>query len=532
MGAFVHTSTRVRVSAGIAIAGMALGVVSTPAHAAGTLPNPTIVGGDSKAISGTTVQVSFAPFAGLPAGTEPANRDTHIAVVSSAQACADLRFMYPLQSQSVPFNALGNTVIRDYAIPSKANDPQIETYFLCAWQQGIAPFGAAGTSSTKTLWRINANPAGAGTATPALPGTPTIVNGSTPNGVPVGGTVQVSAGLLAAPSRGDSLSLRQVRRSVVNSPNVGSCSAGASVQTWDLLSVGYGANDTLLNVGVPGGTVGKYLCLDQSVATVASALIRTSPPSVTLITGQNPSPLVNLQQAAAAVNSALSRVQNATRNLGALLGNPQANRQQVAEAIAEAQQAQEALQGAQAAAAQADPNAAANPAATEGVIANAPEQQQATAANEELRQQLQAALGNSTVAVSPTSNPTLVSLAEVTGFDPLTTPVVEERVSNAAGISLSVTKPARVKRGKNFAVTLNVAPTTTRGGMRQYLMRMNGDQPTLVHKRSGFITTGSRSKIYKISPKLPKGTYVLLSTFQPSVPGTPGLAITTPLTVR
>lgn len=514
---------------GLVAGAVALTALPTAAHAAGTLPDATVVGGSAQVIAGTTVQVSFAPFAGLAAGQQAANRDTHIAIVSSAQACEDLRFMYPLQSESVAFRELANTIVRDVAIPSRANDPQIESYFLCAWQLGIAPFGAPAVSSRKALWRINPNPAGNGAATFAVPATPVIVAGATPTGVPVGGAVQTAISLVTPPSRGDSLVMREVRRSVVNGPNADTCASGVTVQKWDLLRAGFGATDALLNVPVPGGTVGKYLCIDQSVSSSSSQVIRTSPPVIALITGAQPTPAVTLQQAAAAVQGALSRVQNATSNLSALLANPQADPQQVQEAANEAQQAQEQLQGAQAVAAQADPANPVNQAADGGAIANTPNQQQA---NEQLRQQVEAALAATTVAVAPGSNPTLLTLSRATGFDPLSTPVIAEGKGNAAGISLKVTKPRKITRGKGFSVTLNVAPKTTRGGMRQYLLRMDKDEATLIHKRSGFITTGSRAKKYWISPKAPKGTYLLLSTFAPSVPGTPGTSIATPITVR
>lgn len=535
MTTITRTARRWGARGAVALTAGALAVTLLPAtaHAAVTLPDPTIVGGNDKVIAGTTVQVSFPPFAGLPAGTEPANRTTHVAIVRSKQDCIDLRFTHPVQSQGVPFADLKKTIVREYAIPSKANDPQIETLRLCAWQIGIAPFDAPATLSHYVILPIKPNPAGAGVATFPLPGTPSIVGGTTPTGVPVGGSVRVSAGLLSPPSGGDRLSLRQLRRSVVARADADTCASGSNLQTWDLLAVGYNANDALVNVPVPGGTVGKYLCIDQLTATAQSPIIRTSTPALALITAAAPPPAVNLAQAATAVQGALSRVQEATRNLNGLLANPQANQQEVAAAIEEAQQAQEELQGAQAAAAVADPaNAVNQQGDAGGVIANTPNQQQADAANSQVREQLAAALGASTVAVSPTSNPTLLSLATATGFDPLVTPVLGESTRNKAGISLKVSKPRKITRRKGFSVTLNVAPKTTRGGMRQYLLQMDGDQPTLLHKRSGFITTGARAKKYWISPKAPKGTYLLLSTFTPSVPGTPGLSIATPLTVR
>jgi len=535
MSTITRTARRwgARGSVAVVVGALAATLLPATAHAAVTLPDPTIVGGNDQVIAGTTVQVSFPPFAGLAAGAEPANRTTHVAIVRSTQDCIDLRFTHPVQSQGVPFADLKKTIVREYAIPSKANDPQIEALRLCAWQVGIAPFDTPAVLSHYVILPIKPNPAGAGAVTFALPGTPSIVAGTTPTGVPVGGSVQVSAGLLAAPTGGDALSLRQLRRSVVARADADTCASGSNVLTWDLLGVGYGVNDALVNVPVPGGTIGKYLCVDQMTATNRSPIIRTSTPALALITGAANLPVVNLAQAATAVRGALSRVQEATRRLNDLVANPQANPQEVAAAIEEAQQAQDQLQGAQAAAAAADPaNAVNQQGADGGVVANTPNQQQADAANGQLREQLEAALGASTVAVSPTSNPTLLSLATATGFDPLVTPVLSGESKNTSGISLKVIKPKKIKRGKGFSVTLNVTPKTTRGGMRQYLLQMDGDDPTLIHKRSGFITSGSRAKKYWISPKSPKGTYLLLSTFKPSVPGTAGLSIATPLTVR
>ena len=124
------------------------------------------------------------------------------------------------------------------------------------------------------------------------------------------------------------------------------------------------------------------------------------------------------------------------------------------------------------------------------------------------------------------------ALAAAPGFDSAATPVVADGSVSAAGLSLSVTVAKKVKRGKKFAVTLTVLPKAMRGGMRQYLISMTGDQPRLQRSSRGFISSGSRTKRYWLSRQAPRGSYVVLSTFTPSTPGITGLSVVTPITVK
>ena len=531
------TTTRTRWAARLATATITAGLIgmTLPATAsAAQSPSPFVEGGASAVKSGTSVPVSFPPFA-LDAGETWANRTVHARIVSRVGDCNlnGGRLAEPQVLISVPVADLGVPYIATMAIPSRAEFASIESYYLCAFQVGEVRLNGrlVRVDSDTVVWPIGAGPEIA--AAPTLPGTPALVSGGNATGVPLNGRVVVSAALLAPPPRGDALTLRELRHSVVNSANVDTCADGAS-PTINRIAAANVA-DVSVAITYPAGRVGQFLCVDQAVTTTAYPRIRRSTPLVVPIT-QAPSLATALTtNPREAVAGALGRAQQASRNLAAILaaagGN--ANAPEVAEAIEEAQAAQENLQAARAAEALADPGNAVNQNGGQGgVIANAASDAPANAAADQLRQEMDAAVGSTRVSVAPGIAPTLLSLANATGFDPLMTPVLGEGKANAAGIKLRVTKPKKVTRGKGFSVTLNVDPKATRGGMRQYLLRMDGDQPTLVHKRSGFITTGQRAKRYWISPQSAKGTYALLSTFQPSVPGTPGVSIVTPLKVK
>lgn len=531
------TTTRTRWAARLAAATITAGLIGTALPTVATAassPSPFVEGGANAVRSGTTVPVSFPPFA-LDAGETWANRTVHARVVSRVGDCnlSGSRLADPQVMTSVPVGDLGLPFIATMAIPSRAQFASIESYYLCAFQFGEVRSNGRLTrvDSDYVTWQIRAG--AVAQAAPTLPGTPVLVSGGTATGVPVNGRVVVSAALVAPPAAGDALTSREILHSIVNSADVANCASGVN-STLNRIAAS-NLSDISVALTYPQGRVGQFLCVDQAVSTSQHPTVRRSVPLVLPITqGVVNSALgnVNVQ---AALNSAVSRVQAAGSNLAALLaaagGN--VNAPEVAQAIQEAQAAQEELQAARAAEALADPGNAVNQDnAQGGVIANAASDAPANAAAEQLRQQMDAAVGNTRVTIAPGVAPTLFALADATGFDPLTTPVLAEGKVNTAGIKLSVTKPKKVKRGRGFSVTLNVDPKATRGGMRQYLLRMDGDQPTLVHKRSGFITTGQRAKKYWISPKAPKGTYALVSTFQPSVPGTPGLSIVTPLTVK
>lgn len=512
---------------GIIFAGLA-----SPAQANVTLPNATVEGGATAVKSGTTIRITYPPLRGLAPGVQTANRTVHARIVESLAACENQRWVGASKIETgIAFADIERPVTYEFSIPSRNEIPNIENYYVCAFQNAIAPFNGQ-KYGTRDLWRIQPNVV-APAVSPTLPGTPVLVSGGNLTGVPVNSRIAISAALISPPPTGDSLTYRNVVTSIVNSPNVDRCSAGSARREFNIAPSNLGV--VTISMTPEAGQIGQYLCIDQSVSTSTYPQLRTSTPLTLRITNNiarpglsNPAP--NLQQAQAGVATALQRAREAAQNLANILANQGANAPAAQAAVEEARVAQEQLQAAQAEQAAVDPGSAVNQSGDGGVVIAS--DASASAASDQLRQQLEAALGGATVTLSPGIAPTLVSLAATTGFDPLSTPILEQSQGNSAGIALSLTKPIKVKRGKDFYVTLKVSPPSTRGGMRQYLMRMDGDQPTLVQKRSGFITTGERVKRYKVSRKDPKGTYAILSTFQPSVPGTPGLALMTPITIK
>ncbi len=528
MNASHRTITRWGARATTSLAAVAIAAAALPGSAqAAEAGTPSVVGGAAAVQSGSTIRISY-PANRLAAGETTINRTIHARIVFAERDCAGSSISLGGSgvSRLVPFAERNNTFTLDYEIPSRGNTPLIETYFLCAYEKGQSGPGFVDVASPYVTWPIRA---GANAAvTPALPATPTIVSGTTATGVPAGGAIQVSAGLISFGPPDEVATKRSIRKSVVAAPGVDSCAGGSGVSELDVLL--FGLRDVTANV-VVSGNAGQYLCIDQLLTTTTDPRVRTSPPVVSLITGHTPTglPAASLL----GVNAAIARAQAATQTLIDLNVRGNISAAEAAAALQEAQQAQDALQAAQAAAAAGnDPANAANPNGADAVVPADAGGAAAADALDTLRQQLGATVGDTPVRVSPQSNPTLLALAAATGFDPLATPILTEGASSISGVSLSVAKPKKIKRGKGFKATLKVAPASTRGGMRQYLLRMDGDQPTLIHKRSGFITKGLRSKKYWISPKAPKGTYALLSTFQPSTPGMAGSAILTPLTVK
>lgn len=519
-----------RAVSAITVAALASAALPGAAQAA-EASSPFVVGGASAVQAGSTIRISYPAYR-LLNGEQTIGRTVHARIVSTEQDCAgsSISLAGSTRSIAVPFQDRNSTFTLEYPIPSIGTNPRIETYFVCAYEKGQVSPDFANVDSPYVTWRIL--PGTNTAAVPALPATPSIVNGTTADGVPTAGSIQVAAGLLSAGPSGDQATRRVLRKSTVAAPDVDSCANGSNVTELDLAPV-FGLRSATANVTVTGA-VGQYLCLDQILATTSHPQPRTSPPLVVRITGQTPTGIP--AGSVLSVAAAIARAQAATQRLVDLNARGGVSAAEAAAALQEAQAADDALQAAQAAAANNDPAAPdaaqAGAGASDAVISPDAGGAAAADANDALRQQLESAIGGTAVNVAPGVAPTLLSLAAVTGFDPLATPVLGEGKGNASGISLKVTKPKSITRGKGFSVTLNVDPKTTRGGMRQYLLRMDGDQPTLVHKRSGFISQGSRSKRYWLSPKAAKGSYALLSTFQPSVPGTPGLSIVTPLTVR
>jgi len=103
--------------------------------------------------------------------------------------------------------------------------------------------------------------------------------------------------------------------------------------------------------------------------------------------------------------------------------------------------------------------------------------------------------------------------------------VLQEREKNASGVSIEVTAPDSIRQKKRLRTRLNVLDPVTRGGMRQYLLDLNGPTPQLLLKRTGFVPNGVKNKRFWISKNFQPGTYGLLTTFAPSTPGMQGVAV-------
>jgi hypothetical protein len=311
---------------------------------------------------------------------------------------------------------------------------------------------------------------------------------------------------------------RGVTTSFTGTSNPTACTSGSEAQTVN--AAGAGSGVFAYQRTIPGGTVGQYFCMQQFVKTDLMDSITYSEP-VTFQVTSNPnvgagSPNVNL-------GSALARLQEATQRLQQVQGQPNVDQAALAAAAAEAE---EARRQAEAAAAQAQAQAAAAAAQGQAAPAGAPSaaqiaqvQQAAEAANAQVEQ----AIGQSTAG---TGKPTALSaLAIATGFDPFTTPVLQAREKNASGVSIEVTAPETIRQKKRLRTKLEVLDPVTRGGMRQYLLDLNGPTPKLLLKRTGFVPKGEKNKRYWISKNFQPGTYGLLTTFLPSTPGMQGVAV-------
>jgi len=311
---------------------------------------------------------------------------------------------------------------------------------------------------------------------------------------------------------------RAVTTGFTNSSNPGTCRTGSDVTTVNAASAGSGPY--LFQRTIPGGTVGKYFCMQQSVKTDRMSNTMISEPVTYLVTS-NP----NVSGGAPAVNlgSALQRLNEATQRLQQVQGQPNVDQAALAAAAAEAEEARRqaeaatARAAAQAAQAQAQGQA---PAAGAPSAAQIAEAQQATAAATTVVEQ---AIGSSTVGTGKQAAATALAIA--TGFDPFTTPVLQPREKNASGVSIEVTAPDSIRQKKRLRTQLNVLDPVTRGGMRQYLLDLNGPTPELLLKRTGFVPNGVKNKRFWISKKFQPGTYGLLTTFAPSTPGMQGLAV-------
>jgi len=311
---------------------------------------------------------------------------------------------------------------------------------------------------------------------------------------------------------------RGVTTSFMNTNNPLSCSSGNDTETVNATSAG--SQPFTYQRTIPGGTVGLNFCMQQFVKTDLMDSITYSEPVTFRITS-NPNvgagiPNVNL-------GSALARLQEATQRLQQVQGRPNVDQAALAAAAAEAE---EARRQAAAAAAQAQAQAAAAAAQGQAPPAGAPSaaqiaqaQQAAEAANAQVEQ----AIGQSTAGTGKQT--ALSALAIATGFDPFTTPVLQGREKNASGVSIEVTAPDTIRQKKRLRTKLEVLDPATRGGMRQYLLDLNGATPRLLLKRSGFVPDGVENKRYWISKNFQPGTYGLLTTFLPSTPGMQGIAV-------
>ena len=310
---------------------------------------------------------------------------------------------------------------------------------------------------------------------------------------------------------------RAVTTGFTSSSNPARCLDGVDVQTVNAASAGSGPY--YFQRTIPGGTVGKYFCMQQSVKTDRMSDTKISEPVTYLVTS-NPNvsaggPVLNL-------GGALQRLQQATQRLQQVQGQPNVDQAALAAAAAEAEEARRQAQGAaaraaaQAAQAQAQGQAPAAGAPSAAQIAEV--QQAAEAATTVVEQ----AIGSTTVGTGKQTAATALAIA--TGFDPFTTPVLQPREKNASGVSIEVTAPDSIRQKKRLRTQLNVLDPVTRGGMRQYLLDLNGPTPQLLLKRTGFVPNGVEKKRFWISKNFQPGTYGLLTTFAPSTPGMQGLA--------
>lgn len=311
---------------------------------------------------------------------------------------------------------------------------------------------------------------------------------------------------------------RGVTTSFTSSSNPTTCARGSSAQTVN--AAGAGSGVFAYQRTIPGGTVGQYLCMQQFVKTDLMDSIKYSEPVTFQVT---PNPNVGTSVPNVDLGSALARLQEATQRLQQVQGQPNVDQAALAAAAAEAE---EARRQAEAAAAQAQAQAAAAQAQGQAAPAGAPSaaqiaqvQQAAEAANAQVEQ----AIGQSTAGTGKQT--ALSALAIATGFDPFTTPVLQAREKNASGVSIEVTAPKTIRQKKRLRTKLQVLDPVTRGGMRQYLLDLNGPTPTLLLKRTGFVPKGEKNKRYWISKNFAPGTYGLLTTFLPSTPGMQGIAV-------
>lgn len=133
---------------------------------------------------------------------------------------------------------------------------------------------------------------------------------------------------------------------------------------------------------------------------------------------------------------------------------------------------------------------------------------------------------------SPEGETARSALEKATGYNQLVSPLLPAGTRTASGLELRVKSPAKVKRGKYMKVTVVLDPASVRGRMRLYLVRYDDGNPTVVVKRVGFISQGSKSKTFRVPRTAKLGDYSILTTLEPTTPGQVGVATLTPVQVR
>lgn len=336
-------------------------------------------------------------------------------------------------------------------------------------------------------------------------------------GIYPGALVSIT-GQTAANFFGESVTRREFQIGYTSSATPLSCRGSAEHQEVVDITAS-GQVPTSITREIPAGTAGKYLCLQQGLATDrTNGEMRGAEPVTVLVGRAAPSVPQALN-----LGTALQRLTAATQRLQQVQGQPNVNQAALAAAAAEAE---EARRQAEAAAARAEARAAQAQAQGQAPAAGAPSaaeiaqvQQAAEAATAAVEQAIG---GASAGAGRPTA---LTALATATGFDPFTTPVLQAREKNGSGVSIEVTAPDSIQQKNRLFTKLDVKDPVTRGGMRQYLLDLNGPTPRLLLKRSGFVPDGVENKRYWISKNFAPGTYGLLTTFMPSTPGIQGVAV-------
>lgn len=124
------------------------------------------------------------------------------------------------------------------------------------------------------------------------------------------------------------------------------------------------------------------------------------------------------------------------------------------------------------------------------------------------------------------------ALEKATGYNQLVTPLLPAGTRTASGLELRVESPAKVTRGKYMKVAVVLDPASVRGRMRLYLVRYDDGNPTVILKRVGFISKGSKSKRFRVPRTADLGDYSILTTFEPTTPGQVGVATLTPVQIR